>query len=78
MMPAEENKLQFDEPYLLAMAANADGQTGCQFFVTLEEMPSLNGTCNTIFGRLVKGKETLGIVEGLSEFRKIKLEDKLH
>jgi len=46
--------------------------------VTLEEMPSLNGTSNTIFGRLVRGKDTLGIVEGLSEFRKMKLEDKLH
>lgn len=46
--------------------------------MTLEEMPSLNGTSNTIFGRLVRGKDTLGIVEGLSEFRKMKLEDKLH
>jgi cyclophilin family peptidyl-prolyl cis-trans isomerase len=34
-MPAEENGLKFDEPYLLAMAADKDGNTGCQFFVTL-------------------------------------------
>lgn len=25
----ESNNLTFDEPYLLAMAANAEGKTGC-------------------------------------------------
>jgi len=32
----------------------------------------LNNTAHTIIGRLIKGKETLNIVEGLEEYRKVR------
>ena len=71
-MPAEKNELKFSEAYLLAMSADKDGNTGCQFFITLQEAPCLNDTSHTIIGRLIKGKETLNIVEGLEEYRKVR------
>ena len=65
-MQAEVNtQASFNEPYLLAMSANAKGETGCQFFVTLDSLPVLNGTKHTIIGRLLKGKETLQYLEGI-------------
>ena len=73
-MPAEQNKLKFDEPFLLAMAADEDGNTGCQFFVTLQEMPSLNGSKHTIIGRLLKGSETARTIEGIESYRKYRQE----
>ena len=69
-MAAEKNSLvTFDEPYLLAMSANQHGETGCQFFITLDSLPALNGTSHTIIGRLLKGKDTLTYLEGIEEFR---------
>jgi len=56
---AEKNDLKFSEPYLLAASANDDGQTGSQFFITLREMPGLNGSQNTIFGRVLLGEKTV-------------------
>jgi cyclophilin family peptidyl-prolyl cis-trans isomerase len=56
---AEENDLKFSEPYLLVASANEDGMVGSQFFITLEELPCLNGSKHTIFGRLLKGTRTL-------------------
>ena len=41
-MDAEKNKLKFCEPYLLAMAANKEGQVGSQFMITLGELPVLD------------------------------------
>jgi peptidyl-prolyl isomerase H (cyclophilin H) len=32
---SEKNNLKFSEPYLLAMSADSEGNTGCQFFITL-------------------------------------------
>ena len=65
-MEAETNKsVRFDEPYLLAMSANRDGHTGCQFFITLDPLPALNGTKHTIIGRLFKGVDTVKHIEGL-------------
>jgi hypothetical protein len=32
----------------------------------------LNETGHTIIGRLIKGRETLNIVEGLDEYRKVR------
>ena len=65
-MQAESNKnVCFDEPYLLAMSANKEGHTGCQFFITLDSLPALNETKHTIIGRLFKGKETINYLEGL-------------
>ena len=71
-MPSEKNDLKFSESFLLAMSADKEGNTGCQFFITLQEAPCLNETSHTIIGRLVKGRETLNIVEGIEEYRKAK------
>ena len=72
-MKAEKNKrLRFSEPYLLALSSNKEGRTGCQFFITLQEMPALDGSGHTIIGRMVQGKDTLNVIEGLEEFRAIK------
>ena len=69
-MVAEKNSLcQYDEPYLLALSANDKGETGCQFFITLDTMPALNGSSHTIIGRLFRGKETIKYLEGLQEYR---------
>ena len=68
-MPAETNSLTFCEPYMLAMAADAEGNTGCQFFVTLAEAPHLNKSKHTIIGRLLRGKETAKVIEGIEEYR---------
>ena len=69
-MLAEKNtNVKFDEPYLLAMSANQRGETGCQFFITLDTLPALNGTSHTIIGRLFKGKDTLQFLEGMEEYR---------
>ena len=71
-MPAEKNDLRFVEPFLLAMAADKDGNTGCQFFITFHEAPCLNNQKHTIIGRLLKGKETIHVIEGIDEYRKVK------
>ena len=57
--PAESNDLKFSEPYLLAASANDKGEIGSQFFITLDELPGLNNSKNTIFGRLLKGTRTI-------------------
>ena len=41
-MQAERNNLRFKEPYLLAAAANSEGQVGSQFMVTLDSMQTLD------------------------------------
>jgi len=56
----------------LAASANDQGETGSQFFITLQELPALNGSRNTIFGRLLKGTRTLHQIEGYDEVRKLK------
>lgn len=45
-------ELQFDRPYLLAMANAGPGTNGCQFFITVAPTPWLN-TRHTIFGEVV-------------------------
>lgn len=71
---AESNKLKFVEPYLLAAAANDEGRVGSQFIVTLDALPILDGSKHTIFGRLVSGKETINMIEGMDDFKKVKNE----
>ncbi len=44
-------ELQFDRPYLLAMANAGPGTNGSQFFVTLAPTPHLNRR-HTIFGEV--------------------------
>ena len=50
---AESNKMKYMEPFLLVAPANSEGKTGSQFMITLGELPALNGTKNTIFGRVL-------------------------
>lgn len=44
-------ELQFDRPYLLAMANRGPGTNGSQFFITVTETPHLNRK-HTIFGEV--------------------------
>ena len=67
MIKAEENDLKFSEPYLLVASANDKGETGSQFFITLDSLPPLNGSKNTIFGRLLRGTRTLHQIEGYDD-----------
>ena len=45
-------ELQFDKPYLLAMANSGPGTNGSQFFITVGKTPHLNRR-HTIFGEVV-------------------------
>ncbi len=46
-------ELQFDKPYLLAMANAGPGTNGSQFFITVGETPHLNRR-HTIFGEVTE------------------------
>ncbi len=46
-------ELQFDKPYLLAMANAGPGTNGSQFFITVGQTPHLNRR-HTIFGEVVE------------------------
>jgi cyclophilin family peptidyl-prolyl cis-trans isomerase len=72
-IPAEKNSLKFTEPYLLAAAANSEGRIGSQFLVTLDSLPALNQTEHTIFGRLISGRETVQMIEGMDDFKRTKM-----
>src|ERR1700751_2700050 len=48
--------LQFDRPYLLAMANAGPGTNGSQFFITTVPTPHLNRR-HTIFGEVVQGQD---------------------
>ena len=71
-IPAEKNKLKFSEPYLLAASANDEGEVGSQFFITMTELPPLNGSNHTIFGRLLKGTRTIHQIAEIDELRRVK------
>jgi peptidyl-prolyl cis-trans isomerase A (cyclophilin A) len=47
-------ELQFDRPYLLAMANSGPGTNGSQFFITVGPTPHLNRR-HTIFGEVTDG-----------------------
>ncbi|WP_132992650.1 peptidylprolyl isomerase [Gordonia zhaorongruii] len=56
-------ELQFDRPYLLAMANAGPGTNGSQFFITVGATPHLNRR-HTIFGE-VKDSASQGVVDAI-------------
>ena len=58
-------ELQFDRPYLLAMANAGPGTNGSQFFVTTVPTPHLNRR-HTIFGEVIEGQD---VVDRISHVR---------
>ena len=57
-------ELQFDKPYLLAMANAGPGTNGSQFFITVGETPHLNRR-HTIFGEVV-GTDSQKVVDTIA------------
>ena len=57
-------ELQFDRPYLLAMANAGPGTNGSQFFITVGATPHLNRK-HTIFGEVADGASR-GVVDTIA------------
>jgi peptidyl-prolyl cis-trans isomerase A (cyclophilin A) len=57
-------ELQFDRPYLLAMANAGPGTNGSQFFITLGSTPHLNNR-HTIFGE-VEDQSSRDVVDAIA------------
>ena len=57
-------ELQFDKPYLLAMANAGPGTNGSQFFITVGQTPHLNRK-HTIFGEVVDA-DSQGVVDAIA------------
>jgi len=60
-------ELQFDRPYLLAMANAGPGTNGSQFFITVAPTPHLNRR-HTIFGE-VADAESRQVVDAIAALR---------
>ncbi|MDO5683650.1 MAG: peptidylprolyl isomerase [Propionibacteriaceae bacterium] len=60
-------ELQFDKPYLLAMANAGPGTNGSQFFITVTNTPHLNRR-HTIFGE-VADQASRDVVDAIAKVR---------
>lgn len=58
------SSINFDTPYLLAMANKGPDTNGSQFFITTVETPWLNRK-HTIFGKVVNNKDVLHKIENI-------------
>ena len=54
--------LDFNKPYVLAMANAGPGTNGSQFFITTGATPWLHGK-HTVFGKVIKGFEVIKEIE---------------
>ena len=60
-------ELQFDRPYLLAMANSGPGTNGSQFFITVGKTPHLNMK-HTIFGE-VADQDSRDVIDAIASTR---------
>jgi len=54
----ETSELNFDRPYMVAMANAGPGSNNSQFFITFSKLSHLNGQ-NTVFGEVIDGIDVL-------------------